>query len=67
MTGNVNLRDFTGFHTNFLISDFKNLVISLISNKISAGAYEIWQEGRKVQSKLRKLLMISVHHVTIDT
>ena len=28
----------------FLISDFENLVISLISNKISAGAYEIWQQ-----------------------
>ena len=33
MTGNINLRDFTSFNTNFL--DFKNLLISLISNKIS--------------------------------
>ena len=28
----------------FLISDFENLVISVISNKISGGAYEIWQQ-----------------------
>ena len=44
MTGNVNLRDFTSFHTNSLISDFENLVISLILNKISVGVYEIWQQ-----------------------
>ena len=28
----------------FLISDFKNLVISVISNKISGGKYEIRQQ-----------------------
>ena len=28
----------------FLISDFENQVISVTSNKISGGAYEIWQQ-----------------------
>ena len=41
-TGNGNLQDFTSYHINFL--DFENLVISVISNKISGGAYEIWQQ-----------------------
>ena len=40
ITGNVNLRDFTSFHT-ILISDFENL---LTSNKISVRVYEIWQQ-----------------------
>ena len=43
-TGNGNLQDFTSYHINFLDSDFKNLVISVISNKILGGAYEIWQQ-----------------------
>ena len=33
MTGNRNLQDFTSY-----------IVISVISNKISGGAYEIWQQ-----------------------
>ena len=39
-TGNGNLQDFTSYHINFL--DF--IVILVISNKISGGAYEIWQQ-----------------------
>ena len=34
MTGSRNVQDFT---------DFENLVISVILNKISEGVYEIWQ------------------------
>ena len=34
MTGNVNLQDLLASITIFSTSDFKNLVISLISNKI---------------------------------
>ena len=44
MTGNVNLQDFTSFHTNFLDFTFPNLAILLISNKVLAGAYEIKQQ-----------------------
>ena len=44
MTGNVNLRYFTSLITNFLDFSFENLVISFISNKISVGVYEIWQQ-----------------------
>ena len=40
-TGNGNLQVTISI---FLISDFENLVISVISNKISGGAYEIWQQ-----------------------
>ena len=43
-TGNGNLQDFTSYYINFLISYFENLVISVISNKISGGAYETWQQ-----------------------
>ena len=43
MTENVNLRDFTSFRI-FLISNLENLVISLISNKISVGVYEVWHQ-----------------------
>ena len=43
MTGNINLRDFTSFHTNFLDFKFQKSSDLLILNNISAGAYEIWQ------------------------
>ena len=43
-TGNGNLQDLLVTISIFLISDFKNLVISVISNKISGGAYKIWQQ-----------------------
>ena len=42
MTGNGNLQDSSYvYHTNFVNFRFRNLVIS---NKISGGAYEIWQQ-----------------------
>ena len=42
---NRNLQDFTSYHINFLDFRFqKSIVISVISNKISGGAYEIWQQ-----------------------
>ena len=40
MTGNGNLQDSTSYHSNF----DENIVILVISNKISGGAYKIWQQ-----------------------
>ena len=59
MTGNVNLQDFTTVVSIpiFLILDFKNLVISLISNKISVGVYEIWQQLVTPQKSQASMLL----------
>ena len=47
MTGNINLQYFTSSIPGpiFLISDFENLMISLISNKISVGVRDLATVG----------------------
>ena len=42
MTGN--LQDSTSYHTNFVDFRFRKSSDSVISNKISGGMYEIWQQ-----------------------
>ena len=42
MTGNVNLQDFTSFHTNFVDFRFQN--IDFKYDFSMAGAYKIWRQ-----------------------